>query len=70
MMEEKAEIDLKTGQEGQADQMIDTDQVLDQEIGMEAEAILEIDQPQGDRYHRDDRNGYYRDDRNYRSRDG
>ena len=46
MMEEKAETDLETGQEGQVDLMIDTDQVPDQEIDTEAEVILEIDQPQ------------------------
>ena len=46
MMEEKVETDLETGQEGQVDLMIDTDQVPDQEIDTEAEVILEIDQPQ------------------------
>ena len=43
MMEEKVE----TGQEGKVGLMIDSDQILDQEIDTEAGAIPEIDQPQG-----------------------
>ena len=70
MMEEKVETDLETGQEGQVDLMIDTDQVPDQEIDTEAEVITRNRSASRDRYHRDDRDGYYRDDRNYRSRDG